>query len=207
MQRLQRLLLIAVLFMATSHAIAQKSVYIQGGLSLSTIRAAFTEVNLNKVNVLAGVGIVFPTDNEHFYFALEGNFAQKGNRTANPTPGIIAEQTRASLLYFQVPGYAAYRFDEHWSVFMGPAVGVLLHTSEENRFSINGTATAFTNFELSALAGVKYNLGDHWGAALRFEHSVISVISVPAELRQLRGARRFHAAAGFTVFYKFGSRA
>ncbi len=203
MQRLVRLFLSVIFFIALNAANGQKPVYIQGGLSLSTIRAAFTEVNLNKVNVLAGVGVIFPTENEHFYFALEGNFAQKGNRTANPTPGITAEQTRASLLYFQVPGYAAYRFDEHWSAFIGPALGVLLFTSEENRFSINGTPTDFTNFELSALIGVKYNLGDHWGAALRFEHSVLSVVSVPPELRQLRGARRYHAAAGFTIFYTF----
>lgn len=203
MQRLQRLLLSAIFFMAMGPILAQKAIYVQGGMSLSTIRAAFTEVNLNKVNLLAGVGVIFPTENEHFYFALEGNIAQKGNRTANPTPGITAEQTRANLFYFQIPGYTAYRFDEHWSAFMGPALGVLLFTSEENRFSINGTPTDFTNFELSALAGVKYNLGNHWGAALRFEHSIISVVSVPAELRQLRGARRFHAAAGFTVFYTF----
>lgn len=185
---------------ATAHA--QRITYIHGGLGLSSTRAAFTDIDFNKLNVLAGAGMMFPGDYEHFYFGLEANIAQKGNRTTNPTPGMFVEQTRANLFYLQVPAYAAYRFDEHWSLFLGPALGVLLFSTETNLFTSQGTPANFRTLEFSGLIGAKYEFAERWGVMARFEHSLVSVMDVPAELRRLRGGRRFHAVATVSFFFK-----
>lgn len=197
-------LFILLLLSAFTELCAQNVLYVHGGIGLSSTRAAFTDMDFNKLNVLAGAGIMMPTDDEHFYFGLEGNIAQKGNRTVNPTPGVFVEQTRADLFYLQMPAYAAYRFDAHWSVFLGPALGVLLFSTESNLFTPQGTPANFRTFELSGLLGAKYEFAERWGVMGRFEHSLISVMDVPAELRRLRGGRRYHAVATLSFFYKFG---
>lgn len=184
---------------------AQNIPYVHGGIGLSSTRAAFTDMDFNKLNMLVGGGIMFPAEDEHFYFGLEGNIAQKGNRTVNPTPGMFVEQTRADLFYLQMPAYAAYRFDSHWSLFLGPALGVLLFSTESNLFTSQGTPANFRTLELSGILGAKYEFAERWGVMGRFEHSLISVMDVAPELRGLRGGRRFHAVATLSFFYKFNS--
>jgi hypothetical protein len=196
--------LMALASLLYSHTVlAQSSTYLHAGLNLSTIRAGSSGVNLNKLNFIAGLGLSTDAENDRFYFGAEVNFAQKGNRTTNVTPGTQIEQTRANLFYLQVPGYIGYRFDDHWSTFLGPCIGVLLYNSEENMFTINSTPTDFTTIEISALGGIKYAFGNHFGAMLRAEHSVSSIVNVERDLRQLTGARRFHALIGISLYYSF----
>lgn len=176
-------------------------VYIHGGLSLSTVRNDAGSVNFNKINLLGGVGVLSFED-DHFFFGGELNIVQKGVRSVGVTANQF-DQTRADLYYAQILGYGGYKFDDHWSIFLGPAVGYALFVNEANLFTANMQETEFRDFELSAVAGIRYQFAKRLGVMLRFEHSVLRVINVPPEIANVRGNRAYHALAGVSLFYSF----
>lgn len=176
-------------------------VYIHGGISLSTVRNDAGNVNFNKINLLGGVGTLSFED-DHFFFGAELNIVQKGVRSVGISSNRF-DQTRADLYYAQVAGFAGYKFDNHWSAFLGPAVGYAIFVNEANLFTPNNQPTEFRDMELSAIAGIRYQFSERLGMMLRFEHSVLPVIKVPPEISNVRGARAYHALASVSLFYSF----
>jgi len=179
-----------------------EGVYLHGGVSLSTLRSDATGVNFNKINLLGGLGVLSFED-DHFFFGAELNVVQKGVRSTGVSQSRRFDQTRADLFYAQIAGFSGYKFNDHWSVFLGPALGYAIFINEANVFTVNNQPTDFRNFELSGMGGVRYQFSDHVGAMLRFEHSILPVVKVPGELSNVRGARSYHALAGVSLFYSF----
>ncbi|MCA1751774.1 MAG: outer membrane beta-barrel protein [Cryomorphaceae bacterium] len=193
-------ILTATLFCTDMQA-QSDGVYVHGGLSLSTVRNDAGNVNFNKINLLGGVGTLSFED-DHLYFGGELNIVQKGVRSVGVTANQF-DQTRADLYYAQIAGFAGYKFDDHWSIFLGPALGYAIFVNEANVFTPNNQPTEFRDIELSAMAGIRYQFSERLGVMLRFEHSVLPVIKVPSEISNVRGARAYHALAGVSLFYSF----
>ncbi len=193
---------LCALLLLSGELFSQK-IYLHGGASLSTIRTGQTGVSLNKLNAMGGVGVDLGDAKSEFSAIAEVNFVQKGGRSVNPQPGFAIEQTLNDLFYVQAALLPTYRFDEHWSAFLGPAFGVKVYSAESNWFGPDGTASDFRDTELSMIGGVRYNFSENFGAMLRLEHSVLNVIRIDPQLQGLRGANSFHALAGASLFYGF----
>ncbi len=183
-------------------AFSQNQPYIHAGIVATTINGSGAGANFNKFGILAGVGLEMELSNE-FYFALEANFAQKGDRTSLQQSGPNIDQGIIDLYYLQVPGMLGYKLDDHFSFFLGPAIGVLISEQGGNLFGPTQAEWDVRTFELSAAGGVRYSFSDHFGSMLRFEHSILSILNTGLPNNSIQGARRYNAIAGLSLYYSF----
>lgn len=191
-----------VLVGGIEYTYAQNKPYIHAGIVATTINGSGAGANFNKFGVLAGLGLEMELSND-FFFALEANFAQKGDRTALQQSGPNIDQGVIDLYYIQIPGMLGYKLDKHFSFFLGPAIGVLIGEQGGNLFGPTQSQWDVRTLELSAAGGVRYAFSDHFGAMLRFEHSVISILNTGLPNNNIQGARRFNALAGVSLYYSF----
>lgn len=205
MQRILSLPSIAVwlIFLgSTIEANAQhEGVYIHAGAALSDIRNDANNINFSKLNLIGGVGTISRED-EHFFLGAELNIAQKGARNFGIS-GNQFELNRIDMYYLQLAGFGGYQFDEHWGLFVGPVIGVLVFDNDANVLGPGGSNADFRGWELSGLAGLRYDFSEHVGVMLRLEHSVLRVLNVEEGLAAVQGGRTYHATAGLSLYYSF----
>lgn len=191
-----------LLAFSTEKGFSQNRPYIHAGAVATTINGSGAGANFNKFGILAGVGLEMELSDE-FYFALEANLAQKGDRTTFQQSGPNIDQGIIDLHYIQIPGMLGYKLDEHFSFFLGPALGFLISEQSGNLFGPAQSEWDVRTLEISAAGGVRYAVSDHFGAMLRLEHSLISILNTGLPNNSIQGARRYNAIAGVSLYYSF----
>jgi len=178
-----------------------EGVYIHAGISMSDIRNDANSINFSKLNLSGGIGVISRED-EHFFLGAELNLAQKGARNFGIS-GNQFELNRVDMYYLQLAGFGGYQFDEHWGLFLGPVIGAVLFQNDVNVLGPGGSDADFRGWELSGLAGLRYDFSEHVGVMLRLEHSVLRVLNVEEGLAAVQGGRTYHATAGLSLYYSF----
>ncbi len=157
----------------------------------------------SKINVLGGVGMLVPIV-ELWNFGLEANVVQKGERILTRNPANQLEQYTADLIYAQLAGYASYDIAERFSVFLGPAFGVLIREKESTVIVSTGAAsTEYRTIEVSLIGGLKYHLSNHLGFVFRFDQSILPIKKSEINIAQIAGARQYNTVVAVTVQYSF----
>lgn len=140
---------------------------------------------------------------DEWRIGLEANVTQKGTRKVADGPSAMIEQYRANLIYGQVTGYAELAIGGDFSVYLGPAIGYLLASSETD---FNGEVTGpsktnFTDFELSVLGGVKYTPINHLSTYFRFDQSILPVVNTGLNNNSITGIRQFHTVLAIGLIF------
>lgn len=190
-------------FAACAQAPYYNGIFLHGGVGASTIQNAGVS-GFNKLNLFAGIGYHTHLDG-HWSMGIEANFSQKGARQLPDGPAIQPNQYTADLLYAQAAAPVNYRIADDFSVFLGPAMGVLISSREENFFGeITGPSkTNYRTIDLSAVAGVRYHIGDHLALAVRLDQSVLPIVNTGLPNNNLRGVRQFNTLALVVACFAF----
>lgn len=126
----------------------------------------------NKAGILAG-GFVKQDLGEKFSLRFELLFIQKGSR--KPVNTDDNTYYRMRLHYAEVPILLMYKATRKITLEAGPSIGSLVFSQEDNELGEILGAPAFKKMELSANAGILFNLSDHWMADFRYEWSLTTV--------------------------------
>jgi hypothetical protein len=177
--------------------------YAKGGLAASTIQNSQGS-GFNKINIMAGLGYFKPLE-EEWGMMIELNIAQKGTRKVADGPSAMVNQYRADLWYLQLAGLCNYQISEDVSVFLGPTLGYLVASSEED---FNGAvpenqATNYKDFELSVLLGFKYHITKYLATGLYLDQSILPIVDTGLENNSISGIRQFSTVTGLAVYVAF----
>ncbi len=178
-------------------------VYAKGGLAASTIQNSQGS-GFNKINIMAGLGYFKPLE-EEWGMMLELNLAQKGTRKVADGPSAMVNQYRADLWYVQIAGLCNYQINQDISVFLGPALGYLVASSEEdfNGAVSESQSTNYKDFELTVLLGFKYHITKYLASGLYLDQSILPIIKTGFDNNSISGIRQFNTVAGVAVYVAF----
>ncbi len=127
----------------------------------------------DKLGLMAGIGVEMDAGKHRLGFEM--NFVQKGSkRNPNPEAG-DREKYKMSLNYIQIPLYFNYRISDKFSALVGPAIGVLVSSQEEDLYGKYDSDPAFNSLEFSGILGAKYHLSKSFSAEVRLDQSLLPI--------------------------------
>ncbi len=201
------LFILLISFSANGAVIGQQSdlntFFFQAGMSASTIQNS-SGSGFEKLNIKAGLGYSIPLENS-WGISTELSVVQKGVRDLPDGASAVVAQYRADLWYLQMAGLCTYRIGEDFSVLLGPAVGYLMASNEEdyNGKIPDDRATDYTSFELSVIASFKYHITEKMAFSIWIDQSILPVINTGLEDNSLQGVRQYNTVAGGSVIVGF----
>lgn len=151
----------------------------KGGIHAGVAASQISGDNLsgfNKAGIYAGL-----FTNIHFTpksaLQIEMNYIQKGSRK-NPKPSKNDYTAyKLNLQYVEMPVLYKWLFSKRFSIEIGPALGVLLKTTnvEKDESGLLANREAFSRFDLSGILGFTFNINEHFKANFRGENSILPV--------------------------------
>ena len=130
----------------------------------------------NKLNVLGGFFLQKElSNNDQLQFELM--YIQKGSRDPGDPDNGNFQTYRIHMDYIEVP----LLYQREWKKFLfeiGPGIGVLFNTKEENSFGVvPASGFKWRPFEIDAMVGVNYFISDKIFANVRIHQSLLSTVS------------------------------
>ncbi len=153
----------------------------------------------DKLGLMAGIGVEMDAWKHRLGFEM--NLVQKGSkRDPNPEAG-DREKYKMSLTYIQVPLYFNYRISEKFSALVGPAIGVLVGSKEEDLYGEYDSDPPFDPIEFSGILGAQYHLSKSFSAEVRLDQSLLPIRKKgESDVNWLIG-RQYNTSLGVYLIY------
>ncbi len=159
----------------------------------------------NKAGVIAGAGVNAMLSKK-IDLGFEIYYIQKGSlKQSNIDKGDF-EYYRLRLNYLEIPLLLQYHMSDKLGLELGPSIGTLISSSEENQDGELIGQPPFIKYEISFGGGLAYRFGGNWGLHFRGGQSVAPVRehSGGSVYRLNRG--QYNSVLLFALFYQFGKR-
>ena len=197
-------LLAAILIFTINSVYSQTfRAHILGGAATSQI-SGDQLAGFNKAGIIGGAG-VNTTLSKKALLSFEIYFIQKGSQKQTDVENNDLEYYRLRLNYIEIPVLLEYHVSEKLSIQLGPCIGSLISSSEENQFGQLDFQPSFIKYEVSVIGGLNYYFGENWGMLFRGEQSIAPVREhgSGAVYRLNRG--QYNSVLLFGMFYRFGN--
>ncbi|CAN5588637.1 hypothetical protein BH11BAC2_BH11BAC2_26320 [soil metagenome] len=166
--------IIALMLLISSGIFAQKfRAEIQAGVAGSQVSGDELS-GFNKGGLLVGGGVRLKMD-EKWSFGLRMLYLQKGSRKLSKLDKGDPTTYLLRLNYLEFPLLFRYQLISKLYVEIGPSLGYLVKSSEENEDGEIESRNPFKKVDLSIAGGIGYPLGKNWDIQMSFWQSMLAV--------------------------------
>ena len=172
----RRILIAAVFVLLAQFVNAQR---FHGGLTAGVAASQVSGDNLsgfNKAGLYAG-GFVNVVLSEKSALQLEMYYIQKGSRK-NQRPKVNDYTVyKLNLQYIEMPLLYRWQFSRRFSLYLGPALGVLVKNTEveKDEAGLLPNRPSFHRFDLNVVLGLGISISDHFRVIFRGQNSVLPI--------------------------------
>jgi len=158
----------------------------------------------NKAGIYAGIG-VRTNINDEFEIGFRTLYFQKGSRQRLKTDEVDSSFYLLRLNYVEVPLTLRYHLNKKFYMEMGPSLGYLVKSSEEDENGILNFRRPFYEFDLSLCGTFGYVLSKNLDFNLGYCQSILPVrdFSSGASFRLNKG--QYSSVLTFTLLYTLRS--
>ena len=175
-------------------------VHLQGGIAGSQV-AGDGLSGFNKLNLFGGLG-VSTSFSDQWSLGFEINYAQKGSkRIIDPERNNGQDEYKMSLSYIQIPILFSYDHNDKLGFKVGPCIGLLIDSKEEDFLGEVTTNPEFETLEFSGIISVNYKLSDNLGTELRFDQSLLPIRQRDSGATIQLDGRQFNSVLTLMVSY------
>ena len=136
---------------------------------------------------------------------LQMYYIQKGSRKNNDPANGDIKFYLLRLNYIEIPLLLHYQQSPKLSFEIGPALGVLLSTYEEDENGETAQEKPFNDFEFSGHAGISYKAFENFELNTRASYSLIPIREPSStQVSQYFDRGQFNSVVSFALKYQFG---
>ncbi|MEP7171839.1 MAG: porin family protein [Bacteroidota bacterium] len=126
-------------------------------------------------------GLVATPISQKFDLSFQIVFIQKGSKKPVSLDPNDIKYYRLNLNYFEVPLLFHYNFSKKIQFEMGPALGKLVSSKEEDEYGDVPAPKPFKPFDLSLMLGISYQLLPSFYLNLEGSNSILEIRTPPSE--------------------------
>lgn len=150
--------------------------------------------------------LVTPPLSPKFSMAFEMVFIQKGSKKKINYDKGDYDYFKMSLNYIEVPLLLRYNYSKKIHFEMGPVVGRLLSSKEEDEFGEILAPKPFKPYELSFMLGMSYALAQNFYLNLQGSNSVLEIRTPPEISGYQINRRQYNSVLMFSFKYVFSKK-
>lgn len=203
---MKRILLFFVFCFLLFTAMNAQNIF-RGGFSLGIAGSQVSGDRLSgfdKAGLFGGVYVNFRFK-EHSALQFEMNYIQKGS-AYNPKAGATDPHAyRLNLQYIEVPVLYHWLFSKRFGFVIGPTVGFLMKATEKEDGGLMPDPKPFNWYEVGVLAGIQFNISDHFKAGFRGQNSVLPVRRHAGNVTYRLNRGQYNSLLLLTFSYEFGN--
>lgn len=180
------------------------SAHILAGVATSQV-SGDQLAGFNKAGLMAGAGINAAISKK-LDFGFEIYYIQKGSlKQSNIDKGDL-EYYRLRLNYMEIPLLLEYHLSDRLGIELGPSVGVLIGSREEDQNGELPGQPPFIKYDIGVGGGLAYHFTGNWGLHLRGEQSVAPVREHSSKTVYRLNRGQYNSVLLFALFYQFGKK-
>ena len=159
----------------------------------------------DKAGVIAGAGVKTRLSKK-VDLGFEMYYIQKGSSKQSDVAKNDLTYYKLRLNYIEIPILLEYHLSEKFGIELGPSVGSLIASSEEDENGELIGQPPFIKYEVNGLGGFVYHIASNWGLHLRGEQSLLPVREHSSKVVYRLNRGQYNSVLLFALFYQFGKK-